>query len=84
MPLPRVEGIPLPTLLLVGGLLAGLLLALLCRPLVAAGARRRGRQARRRLDEAVEQVGHEEVLVPIEQARQDHDRFCSAVHRAAG
>jgi hypothetical protein len=31
---------PLPTLLLVGGLLAGLLLALLCRPLVAAGARR--------------------------------------------
>jgi len=83
VPLPRVEGIPLPTLLLVAGLLAGLLLAVLSRPLVAAGARRRGRRARRRLDDAVEQVAREEVLVPIEQARQDHDRYCGAVTRAA-
>jgi energy-coupling factor transporter ATP-binding protein EcfA2 len=83
VPLPRVEGIPLPTLLLVGGLLAGLLLALLCRPLVAAGARRRARRAQRRLDDAVEQVARQEVLVPLEQAREDHDRYCGAVGRAA-
>jgi energy-coupling factor transporter ATP-binding protein EcfA2 len=83
LPLPRVEGIPLPTLLLVGGLLAGLLLAVLSRPLVAAGARRRGRRAEHRLREAVEQVGREEVLAPLAGAREDHDRFCSAVARSA-
>ena len=78
-----MEGFPLPTLLLVGGLLAGLLLALLSRPLVAAGARRRGRRARRRLDDAVERVAREDVLVPLEQAREDHDRYCRSVSRAA-
>ena len=57
VPLPEVAGLPLPTLLLVAGLLPGLLLGVLCRPLVradraakggagprpAAGAGRRGR-----------------------------------------
>ena len=83
LPLPRVEGIPLPTLLLVGGLLAGLLLALLSRPLVRASARRRRRRAERRLHDAVEQVAQQEVLVPLASAREDHDRYCAAVIRAA-
>jgi energy-coupling factor transporter ATP-binding protein EcfA2 len=48
LPLPRVEGIPLPTLLLAAGLLAGFLLALVSRPLVGLRARRRGRAAARR------------------------------------
>jgi hypothetical protein len=82
VPLPRVEGIPLPTLLLVGGLLAGLLLALVARPLVAAGARRRGRLAYRRLAERIAEVADEEVLDPLCAARADHDRFCAAVGRA--
>ncbi|WP_322099362.1 YfjP family GTPase [Goekera deserti] len=82
VPLPRVEGIPLPTLLLVGGLLAGLLLALVARPLVAMGARRRGRQARRALTERVDQVAQDEVLEPLAAARFDHQRYCEAVTRA--
>ncbi|PRY48290.1 50S ribosome-binding GTPase [Geodermatophilus tzadiensis] len=82
VPLPRVQGIPLPTLLLVGGLLAGLLLALVCRPLVAAGARRRARTARKRLTARVAEVADEEVLAPLAEARADHDRFCAAVGRA--
>ncbi|WP_369132515.1 GTPase [Modestobacter sp. I12A-02662] len=82
VPLPRVEGIPLPTLLLVGGLLAGLLLALVARPLVAAGARRRGRLAYRRLAERIAEVADDEVLDPLCAARADHDRFCAAVGRA--
>ena len=82
LPLPRVEGIPLPTLLLVGGLLAGLLLSILARPLVRASARRRGRRAEHRLREGVERVAQEEVLAPLQSAREDHDRFCSAVGRA--
>ncbi|WP_299955838.1 YfjP family GTPase [uncultured Modestobacter sp.] len=82
VPLPRVEGIPLPTLLLVGGLLAGLLLALVARPLVRAGARRRARQVRRRLLDRVGEVAEAEVVEPLGAARADHARFCTAVARA--
>jgi hypothetical protein len=82
VPLPRVQGLPLPTLLLVGGLLAGFLLALVARPLVDLGARRRGRQARRRLGERVAEVADAEVLEPLADAREDHRRFCAAVTRA--
>ncbi|WNV75742.1 YfjP family GTPase [Geodermatophilus sp. DSM 44513] len=82
VPLPRVEGIPLPTLLLVGGLLAGVLLALVVRPLVALRARRRARRVEQRLYAAVEAVAQEEVLGPMAEVREDHDRFCAAVARA--
>jgi energy-coupling factor transporter ATP-binding protein EcfA2 len=82
VPLPRVQGIPLPTLLLVGGLLAGALLALVARPLVRWGARRRGRAVRRRLTDRVQDVADAEVLEPLEAAREDHRRFCAAVGRA--
>ena len=82
LPLPRVQRIPLPTLLLVGGLLAGLLLAVVTRPLVRAGARRRARRAERRLHEQVAAVAEDEVLAPLATAREDHDRFCAAVTRA--
>ncbi|MCZ2818873.1 YfjP family GTPase [Modestobacter sp. VKM Ac-2977] len=82
VPLPRVEGIPLPTLLLAGGLLAGLLLALLARPLVHVGARRRARQVRRRLLDRVGEVADAEVVEPLTEAREDHTRFCAAVTRA--
>ena len=82
VPLPRVEGIPLPTLLLVGGLLAGALLALLARPLVHARARRRRRRAELRLRAAVAAVGEEELLAPMAGVRADHDRFAAALARA--
>ena len=65
VPLPRVEGVPLPTLLVIGGLLAGVLLAFVSRPLVGLRARRRGRAAGRRLRAAVDAVAEEEVLAPM-------------------
>ena len=83
VPLPRVRGIPVPTLLLGGGLLAGALLAVVARPLVGWRARRRSRAAERRLAEAVEAVAEDEVLTPMTAVRQDHARFCAAVQRAA-
>jgi hypothetical protein len=83
VPLPRVEGIPLPTLLLGAGLLAGLLLALLVRPFVRASARRRGRRAERRLHDAVEQVAEAEVLQPLRGEVAAHRSFCAALDRAA-
>jgi len=82
VPLPRVEGIPVPTLLLLGGLLTGALLAVLVRPLVGAGARRRGQHVERRLRRSVAGVVSAEFLEPLEQARTDHRRFCEAVARA--
>ncbi|MGY1624411.1 GTPase [Geodermatophilus sp. SYSU D00965] len=83
VPLPRVEGLPLPTLLLVGGLLAGALLALVARPFVGMRARRRARRAEQRLEAAVDVVAQEEVLAPMADVREDHDRFCAAVSRAS-
>jgi putative protein kinase ArgK-like GTPase of G3E family len=82
LPLPRVEGVPLPTLLLIGGLLAGLLLAVVARPLVALRARRRARIAERRLEAAVERVADDEVLGPMADVRADATAFCDAVTAA--
>ena len=84
LPVPRTQGIPVPTLLLVGGLLAGLLLAVLARPLVTAGARRRGRAVRRRLTDRVGEVAEDEVLAPLAAVRADHRSYCAAVTRAGG
>ncbi|RBY88712.1 GTPase [Blastococcus sp. TF02A-26] len=83
VPMPRVEGIPLPTLLLVGGLLGGALLALLARPFVRLRARRRRRRAELRLRAAVAAVGEEELLAPMAGVRADSDRFAAALARAA-
>jgi hypothetical protein len=82
VPLPRTEGVPLPTLLLIGGLLGGVLLALLSRPLVALRARRRGRAADRRLRAAVDAVAAEDVLGPMADVREDAARFRRAVEAA--
>ncbi len=82
LPLPRVEGIPLPTLLLVAGLLGGALLAVLARPFVRAGARRRRRRAEQRLTARVGEVARVEVLAPLEETVDDVRVFCAAVSRA--
>jgi GTP-binding protein EngB required for normal cell division len=82
VPLPRVEGVPLPTLLVVGGLLAGVLLAVVTRPLVRLRARRRARAAGRRLRAAIAAVAEEDVLAPMAAVREDAARFRSAVDAA--
>jgi hypothetical protein len=82
VPLPRVEGLPLPTLLVGGGLLAGLLLAVLARPPVRWRARRRGRAADRRLRGSIDLVAEEIVLGPMAGVREDAARFREAVRAA--
>jgi hypothetical protein len=52
--------------MLLGGVGAGVVLALLCRLLVSATARSRAASADRRLREAVEEVSTELVVTPIE------------------
>lgn len=65
-PTPEVGAFALPTLLLVGGILLGLLLALVCRWLVAVTARNRARAADKRLRDAISEVSAELVVAPIE------------------
>ncbi|MFG1867783.1 GTPase [Micromonospora arborensis] len=62
---PKVGQVPLPTLLLLGGLLAGLLLAALTRPVVRWAARRARARAEQRLTAKVALVGDEYVLTPV-------------------
>ena len=62
---PDVGELPLPTLMLLGGLLAGLLLALLARLPAALGARRRRSAVEGRLRTAVGEVAEDLVLAPV-------------------
>ncbi|MEU4362486.1 GTPase [Promicromonospora sp. NPDC023987] len=57
--------IPWPTLMVLGGLALGLLLALVCRVLGALGARRRAHGARRRLRQSVGTVADRLVRTPV-------------------
>ena len=59
-------GVALPLILLLGGVGLGVLLALVCRGLVAATARRRAAVADTRLREAVGVVAHDLVVSPVE------------------
>ena len=52
--------------MLVGGVLLGVLLALVCRVLVSLTARRRARAVDRRLRTAISTVSQELVVAPIE------------------
>ncbi|TNH30451.1 ABC transporter [Micromonospora orduensis] len=62
---PMVGEVPLPTVLLLGGLLAGLLVAALTRPVVRWAAQRARARARQRLTVRVAEVGEEYVLAPV-------------------
>ena len=62
---PRYFGFPLPTLMLIGGVVLGILLALLSRVLVGISARARAGRAQRRLNEAVTEVTDELVIAPM-------------------
>ena len=63
---PKYRGLPVPTLMLIGGVAVGVVVALLCRVFTSAGARRRARSADRRLRAAIAEVTEELVVEPIE------------------
>ena len=84
VPTPELEGFPVPTLLLAGGVLAGVVLALLARLVNGVGAGRRGRRAARSLRDRVEEVAHELVLAPVEAELDAHFELCAALAEAEG
>jgi len=63
---PEAGGFPVPTLMLLGGVAAGMVLAVVCRILVGLTARSRARSADRRLRKGLQDVCEELVLAPIE------------------
>ena len=63
---PAYGGVDLPIMLLVGGVVVGILLALLCRALVDLTARNRASAADRKLRAAVHEVSQELVVSPVE------------------
>ena len=64
---PAFRGIPVPTLMLVGGVAVGVLLALVSRVLVRWSARSKARSADRRLRAAITDVAERLVLEPIDE-----------------
>lgn len=80
---PTWGGLPIPFLMLAGGLLAGGLLAVLSRFLAARGARRRRAAAEKRLRDAVGQVGADKVVEPVAAVLAEHRATREALDRAA-
>ncbi len=62
---PDYQGLPVPTLMLVGGVVLGVGLALLSRLFISWGARARARRAEKRLRSAVAEVAEELVVAPV-------------------
>ncbi len=85
-PLPEVtwRGLPAPTVLVVGGVVAGLVLAGLSRVGVEVGARRRARRARQLLAAAIAQVTADLVVDPLRTELERYDRARAALVRARG
>ncbi|GHE34630.1 hypothetical protein GCM10017673_41810 [Streptosporangium violaceochromogenes] len=82
--LPTWGEVPWPTALLVGGVLAGPALALLCRVAARVGGRRRARGAARALHAGVERVARELVLAPVDDELSRYRRFVVAIATARG
>jgi 50S ribosome-binding GTPase len=83
LPVPDVGGIPVPTGLLLAGLVLGFVVALAARVLNGAGARRRARSARRELERRVEAVADELVVTPVREELEAREALCAAVAKAA-
>lgn len=81
---PEWRELPVPTLLLVGGVVLGVLLAVLCRVLVSRSARRRARRADRRLREAVNEVTDDLVVAPLEAEIEAYARTTAGLAVAGG
>ena len=79
---PHVEGFPLPTLLIAGGVAAGILLAVFAAVIARFAAKARGRKARRRLRAACARVADTVVAEPVAAEIRRYNAFRSAVAAA--
>lgn len=80
---PSLGVIPVPVVLLFGGVLVGWLLALLSAALARSGARRRGRVMDDRLRDSVAGAADQEILRPVQRVLDRHAATRVALARAA-
>jgi hypothetical protein len=80
---PRVEGWPVPTLMIAGGIVLGIFLAIAGQLIAAAAAKARAAKARRRLNAAVAAVAQEFVVEPVEIEVSRQAAFDAALRTAA-
>ncbi|MEV5410888.1 GTPase [Thermopolyspora sp. NPDC052614] len=78
-PVPTLGELPWPTVLFLGGVLAGLLTASLTRLAAWAGGRRRARRTARRLQTSMDRVGRDLILAPVAAELDRHRRFTQCV-----
>jgi hypothetical protein len=83
LPTPEVGILLLPTALLFGGLLAGLLLSIVIRPFVRFGAKRARRSADRKLRNAVSNVAMEMIVDPVRATVRSYAQAREALAAAA-
>jgi predicted GTPase len=81
-PAPQVEGFPVPTLLLVAGVLLGVLLGLASGLVSRLAARRSAAKAGRKLRAAVAEVAEAKVVAPVEAEIAHYNEFCQALAAA--
>ena len=81
-PTPEWRGFSVPTLLLVGGVVLGLVLSVVGRWVARAGAKARRRRAEARLRSGIEEVADRLVLGPVEAELARHGAARSALERA--
>jgi hypothetical protein len=79
---PLVEGIPVPTLLAVGGVVAGIALGILSAALARLGARRRGKRVRRRLVASISETTEAVAVGPVAAEIDRYNNFVRAVDAA--
>ncbi|WP_240942082.1 GTPase [Planosporangium thailandense] len=84
LPGPHVGRVPLATVLLVGGLVAGLLVSIVARPLIRFGARRAQARVQNRLRTAVKEVARDLVVAPVREVLHAYADARSALHTASG
>ena len=83
LPIPKIGDVPVPTALLLGGVLSGLVTAWISRLLAGVGARRRATAARARIRDAVDEVAGELVVAPLEAEVADLRRLDTLLRIAA-
>jgi GTP-binding protein EngB required for normal cell division len=87
--LPRIDGpsvgtgVPLATLLFGGGLLFGVLLAIVVRPFVGIAARRARARAERRLRESIAAVADTHIVAPVREVLRSYDDAREALTAAS-
>jgi hypothetical protein len=81
---PRVQGWPVPTVMIAGGVLLGIVLAIGARFISGAAAASRSAVARKRLTAAVAAVAGELVVAPVEREVGRLAKFTATLKAAAG